>query len=192
MKILVGLGNPGRKYINTYHNIGFSVIDSISKDKKIPVKNEKFNSLMGKGRIFSEEVILLKPKTYMNLSGLALGLIVSKKALSLDNILVVCDDVNLPLGHIRLRASGSDGGHKGLKSISETLKSNKYARLRVGVGKPEDNDRDLASYVLRRPDSLSSKILKKAVLLAKEAAYIWLREGMTASMNKFNRRLDSD
>ena len=170
MKVLIGLGNPGGHYKHTRHNIGFSVIDAISKDKGILAKKKNFRSLIGKGKIFSQGVLLVKPQTYMNLTGEAIRALVLKNKLDLSDLLVICDDVNLPSGFIRLRTSGSYGGHKGLKSINESLKTKEYPRLRIGIGKDIKNRNEaLSSYVLKPIDKKTKDILKKSIELAKDA-----------------------
>lgn len=193
MKVLIGLGNPGAKYKQTRHNAGFSVIDAISADKRIPVKNISYSSLTGKGRISRREVFLVKPETFMNLSGRVVKALVCKKGLELNDILIICDDVNLPLGNIRLRSGGSEGGHNGLKSISQSLKTRDYPRLRVGVGKDLEGGRErLSSYVLKPLNKVSRGVLAEAVEEAKEACYLWLDKGIAASMNKFNSKVKVD
>ncbi len=193
MKVLIGLGNPGAKYKQTRHNAGFSVIDAISGDKRIPVKNISYSSLTGKGRISRQEVFLIKPETYMNLSGRVVKALVCKKGLDLKDILVICDDVNLPLGCIRLRTGGSEGGHNGLKSISQSLKTRDYPRLRIGVGKDLEGGRErLSSYVLKPLNKVSRGILAEAVERAKEACYLWLDKGIAVSMNRFNSKVKVD
>lgn len=187
MKILVGLGNRGKKHRNSRHNLGFLVIDKISKEKNIPVNKKKFSSLIGESKLFQEKVLLIKPQTYMNISGQAVKSAVSKTKVNLDNLLVICDDVNLPQGVIRIRPSGSAGGHKGLKSIIEFLKTEEFPRLRIGIGtERRQQNEDLTSYVLKPLGKKNKDILNQALEKAKDASYLWLKENITACMNKFN------
>ena len=146
-----------------------------------------------KARIGNQQVLLLKPLTYVNLSGQAASLIVKgNKRLSLKDLLVICDDINLPLGKIRMRLCGSDGGHKGLRSIIETLDSKDFARLRIGVGPPQakaKNDQ-LSSYVLGSFNKSEIKIINAAIEKAVSASIVWVTEGISAAMNRFNRKGD--
>ena len=190
MKAIIGLGNPGESYQETRHNVGFKVINAIADDKSITIKKNSYNSLFGIGKIYSEQIILVKPLTFMNLSGQAVKAVIEAKHLELKDILIVCDDVNLPVGNIRLRSSGSEGGHNGLKSISSILGTKDYPRLRVGVG----NDvvagrRNLVSFVLSRPNKKIHIELETAIDKAKNAVYTWLEKDIDVCMNLFNEKV---
>ena len=147
MKLIVGLGNPGLKYKNTRHNIGFLVVEKLAKELGVKFNKKQDQGLIGVSKISSEKVILLKPLTYMNLSGLSVKALAEKHGILPQGLLVICDDLNLQLGTLRLRSSGSDGGHNGLKSIIKELGSGDFARLRLGIGKGKENN-FLADFVL--------------------------------------------
>ena len=190
MKAIIGLGNPGESYQETRHNVGFKVINAMADDKSITIKKNSYNSLVGIGKIYSEQIILVKPLTFMNLSGQAVKAVIEAKHLELKDILIVCDDVNLPVGNIRLRSSGSEGGHNGLKSISSILGTKDYPRLRVGVG----NDvvagrRNLVSFVLSKPNKKTHIELETAIDKAKNAVYTWLEKDIDVCMNLFNEKV---
>ena len=190
MKAIIGLGNPGKDYQDTRHNIGFKVIDAIADDKGISIKKNSYSSLIGIGKIESEQVILVKPLTFMNLSGQAVKAIIDVKHIDLEDILIVCDDVNLPVGNIRFRASGSEGGHNGLKSISGVLNTKDYPRLRVGIGKDmAAASGSLVSYVLSRPSKKVKVELEAAISKAKDAVYLWLEKDIGSCMNLFNEKV---
>ena len=189
MKVIIGLGNPGKRYIHSRHNLGFLVIDRISKNKDIPVNKKRYCSLVGEGKLEGSDVLLIKPQTYMNHSGEAVKLLFSKESFDLKDLLVICDDINLPEGSIRLRPSGSAGGHKGLKSIIDCLKTKDFPRLRIGIGKGlKEEDQDLSSYVLKSLDSIEIETLKESIDLAESACYLWIRQGIEACMNRFNKK----
>ena len=185
MKLIAGLGNPGFRYRHTRHNIGFMVIDQIASDLKIRMNKRSYNSLYGIGKIDDEEAVLVKPLTYMNLSGAAITEIKKIKDIPLEEILIILDDIDLPLGKIRLRPKGSSGGHKGLRSIIEKLGTEDFPRLRVGIG-PERREGFLSDYVLN-PFKRSEKgelagVIEKGTVCAKA----WADEGLEAAMNRFN------
>jgi PTH1 family peptidyl-tRNA hydrolase len=190
MKAIIGLGNPGSNYQDTRHNIGFKVIDSIADKKRIIIKKNSYNSLIGVGKIESKEVMLAKPLTYMNLSGKAVKAIVDAKEIALEDVLIICDDTNLPVGNIRFRTGGSHGGHNGLKSISAALMTTNYPRLRIGVGETQrEAQGDLASFVLSKPNKGTLVDIKKVVEKAEEAVYMWLKKGIEDCMNFFNEKV---
>ncbi|MFA7637663.1 MAG: aminoacyl-tRNA hydrolase, partial [Monoglobales bacterium] len=138
MYIIVGLGNPGAKYETTRHNMGFITIDYLSRELNIPVNRLGFKSLYGQGVIGGEKVILVKPQTFMNLSGQTVKEIVDFFKVPAENLIVIYDDINIPLGKLRIRPFGSDGGHNGMKNIIYLLQSDKFPRIRVGVGMPDN------------------------------------------------------
>lgn len=184
MKIIVGLGNPGNKYKNTRHNLGFEIIDSLAKEEHISFKINKLKAATGKGMIGAEEIILVKPLTYMNNSGMAVREVVNKIRAPLDNLLVVCDDFQLPLGKIRIRQKGSSGGHNGLDSIIQHLGSSDFPRLRVGIGEPANHD--AVEHVLENFSRAERKEINQAIERAVSAIREWMANGIESSMNKFN------
>lgn len=182
--MIVGLGNPGLRYRHTRHNIGFLAVDNFAKIKKAGVNKKGFHSLFGKIEINGEEAVLLKPQTYMNNSGAAVAEAVEKFAVGPEDILVICDDINLRLGIIRLRPKGSAGGQKGLKSIIKELNSEDFNRLRIGIGYGQG--RDLTDYVLSGFRAGEKRFLKEVLGNSADAISVWLEEGIEAAMNKFN------
>ena len=185
MFIIAGLGNPGTKYRNTKHNVGFETIDILSADCGIEVREKKHKALCGKGMINGGRVILAKPQTYMNLSGESLRLIADFYQIPPENIIVICDDINLPCGQLRIRARGSAGGHNGLKNIILHLGSQDFMRVRIGVGeKPEGWE--LADYVLSRTGGEDRKILNDAEKDAAEAVKLMAAGEITKAMNLYN------
>lgn len=157
MKLIVGLGNPGREYENTRHNVGFSVIDNYITTKNLGSFKLKFNGLFIKAKLFNEDVIFLKPQSYMNLSGEVVRKYVDFYKINVDDILVISDDLDLNIGNFRLRPSGSSGGHNGLKNIELHLNTNKYKRLKVGISNRKDID--TKDYVLGKINSDDKQIL---------------------------------
>ena len=184
MKLFVGLGNPGEDYKHTRHNIGASVVKNVAKLSNINLRRRKYLSRFGEGKINSEEVAIILPETFMNLSGEAVSSIVKDKKIALTDILIVCDDADLKLGDIRIRPEGSSGGHRGLRSIIEYLKSESFPRLRIGIGK----EGDLRRHVLKPFNKREAALVKEAEEKATKAALSWLREGIVASMNTYNAR----
>ena len=187
MKIVAGLGNPGAEYRNTRHNVGFLVIDRLATELGVSVGKRKFRSLIGDGKHEGEGVLLMKPQTYMNLSGGAIREAVRFHGLAPSDVLVICDDVNLPLGRLRLRPDGSHGGQNGLKSIIADLGTDAFPRLRVGVGRPEGNA-GLKDYVLGKWERDEIPIMQEQVGRAAEAALCFLHEGIEAVMNRYNAK----
>jgi PTH1 family peptidyl-tRNA hydrolase len=179
MKLVVGLGNPGRQYAGTRHNVGFEVADRLAVNAG-PYRN-RFDAQVAEAP--AEGLLLLKPNTYMNLSGRAVRQAVDFYKIPLPDVLVVCDDFALPLGKLRLRARGSHGGHNGLRSIQEHLGTTDYARLRVGVGEP---DEDAVDHVLGRFGAGERPVIDDALDRAVQAVIVWATQGIEASMNRFN------
>lgn len=188
MKLIVGLGNPGRIYTGARHNIGFSVIKALSKIYKIPLKKNNTLSLSGKGRAGPESLILALPLTFMNLSGIAVSALTKKYKIDLDNLLVVCDDLDLGFGVIKIRPNGSSGGHRGLGSIIDSLGSQGFSRLRLGIGRPLREGADAADFVLSPFAKKEKEKIKELIENACDCCRVWAREGITESMNIFNRR----
>lgn len=186
MKVIAGLGNPGREYEATPHNIGFEVIDEIASEAGVKLKKSwRFALQSAEIRVDQEQVLLVKPQTFMNRSGEALAPLLRKKGMTAADLLVVVDDVELPLGSIRLRAKGSAGTHNGLKSVIERLGTTDFARLRVGVG-PVPEGRDRVAYVLGRYRKDVHEQVMAAMKRAAEASRAWAAEGVEKTMNKFN------
>jgi peptidyl-tRNA hydrolase, PTH1 family len=184
MKMIVGLGNPGKEYAGTRHNVGFALIDALASAHRIPVDQRLARARVGRGTIAGERVLLAKPQTFMNLSGEAVAALVRREGVSLENLLVVVDDVHLPPGRLRLRARGSSGGHNGLKSIAGALATQEWARLRLGVGEaPPGNQID---WVLSRFSPAERKVIDEMLIAALGAVEVWLTEGIEAAMNRFN------
>jgi PTH1 family peptidyl-tRNA hydrolase len=189
MKLVVGLGNPGRRYAGTRHNVGFDVLDLLAERHRLEWESAPADGLIAKWRTVS--VLLAKPLTFMNLSGHAVGELVRFYKIDLQDFLIVVDDVNLDLGRLRARPSGSAGGHNGLKSIIAALGTEEFARLRVGVGRG-DARRDLADHVLARFDPEERVEVAEAVGRAADAAELFVTEGIAPVMNRFNRKEDGE
>jgi PTH1 family peptidyl-tRNA hydrolase len=184
VKIIVGLGNPGERYANTRHNAGWEVVDELAQRHRIALTTAKFEGLFGSGRIGEQAVALLKPLTFMNDSGWAVQAARSFYDCPQDELLVVCDDINLPLGRLRVRRSGSAGGHRGLLSIEEQLGSQAYPRLRIGIGRGEAPDQK--AHVLSRFTKEQEETIVAAIRRAADAVERWLTHGIETCMNEFN------
>ncbi len=186
MYIIAGLGNPGQRYSGTKHNVGYDAIDILSDKYSIPLDFEKFKAICGKGSIEGEKVLLLKPLTYMNLSGESLREAISYyKADPEEDLIVISDDIDLDPGRIRVRPKGSAGGHNGLKNIISELHTDNFRRIRIGVG-AKPNAWDLKDWVLADFDSESRDLVDEAEIRAANAAVSIMMEGCEAAMNKFN------
>ncbi len=185
MKVIVGLGNPGPKYHGTRHNIGYAVIDYLAAGPGVSAFRSRFQSQVAEMKEGDEQVLLVKPETFMNLSGRAVRQIVDFYKLKATDLLIVCDDIALPVGKLRARARGSDGGQKGLRSIQEQLGTPEYSRLRVGIGEPGEH-MDAADYVLSRFAPGERSVIEDAIAAAAQGALLWIRQGIDACMNKVN------
>jgi PTH1 family peptidyl-tRNA hydrolase len=191
VKLIVGLGNPGRLYLNSRHNIGFAVVKALAKTYKISLKeNSAHHSSCGEGKIGKERVILASPLTFMNLSGTAVSSLLKKYKIDLDSLLVVCDDLDLELGRLKIKAAGSSAGHRGLESIIGSLKNSGFCRLRLGIGRPAMNrqSRQIADYVLTPFSKKEAAQVKEMIAQAASCCRVWASEGSTKSMNLFNKR----
>lgn len=188
MYLIAGLGNPDKKYDMTRHNIGFDCVDMIASKNGADIKKLKHKALTESIYIGSEKVILAKPQTYMNLSGESIRDIAEFYKIDPENIIIICDDISLPLGKIRIRPKGTDGGHNGLKSVIYQLQSDKFTRIKVGVGAPQHKDYNLADYVLGKfsPDEI--KILTPILKTMDEIAGCIIRNSCQDAMNKYNGR----
>lgn len=185
MYIIAGLGNPESKYDKTRHNIGFRLIDELAARNGITFSDRKHNGLVGKGIISGEKVILLKPLTYMNLSGECVGPAADYYKAEPENVIILFDDISLDVGRIRIRKKGSAGGHNGIKSIIAHLGSDNFPRLKFGVGdKPKEMD--LADYVLGRFSPQDEAVVSEGIKRACEAVECMIGEGCDAAMNKYN------
>lgn len=197
MKLIIGLGNPGRIYVDSRHNIGFSLIKTLSRIYKIPLKKDNHTfSLSGKGRIEGKNLILALPLTFMNLSGIAVSTLLEKYKIDLprpagevwglENLLVVCDDLDLGLGRMKIKSSGSSGGHQGLKSIINSLGTQEFCRLRIGIGRPLNKNIDTVDYVLSSFTRKEKEEIKEVIEKACDCCRVWITKGIAESMNIFN------
>lgn len=192
MKLIVGLGNPGDIYAYSRHNIGFSVVKGIAKSHKISLKREKsVLSQSGKGKIGGQFVILATPFTFMNLSGIAVAGLLKKYKIGLNDLLVICDDLDLELGRIKLRPRGSSGGHRGIKSVIDSIRSTEFARLRIGIGRPKQTI-DAADYVLSPFNKKEKEELKEIIERVAACSLMWVTKGATETMNIFNKRSSNE
>jgi len=186
VKLIVGLGNPGAKYRQTRHNVGFAALDELARRYRIDFESAPADAMMAKARPASGPVLLAKPLTFMNLSGHAVGELVRYFRVDLDDLFVIVDDANLPLARLRARARGSDGGHNGLKSIVAQLGTQEFARLRIGIGRGYV-ERDLADHVLSRFEPEEQDEIAAAIARAADAAEVFVTDGIGEVMNRFNR-----
>jgi peptidyl-tRNA hydrolase, PTH1 family len=185
LMVIVGLGNPGNKYENTRHNVGFCTIDILSEKYGIKVDRLKHRALVGDGNIKGIRVILVKPQTFMNLSGESVRDIIEWYKLAMDNLIVIYDDVDLPAGTIRIRPSGSSGTHNGMRSVIFQLQSDEFPRIRIGIGKAPEGW-DLADYVLSRFSGDDAKVIRQSIERAADAAAAIITDGVTVAMNAYN------
>jgi PTH1 family peptidyl-tRNA hydrolase len=186
LKLIAGLGNPGSVYRGTRHNVGYDVVDLLARRHDLVFESARVEALEARWRRDGDVVLLCKALTFMNESGWAVAGLARYYRVPSSELLVVCDDVNLPLGRLRARASGSEGGHNGLRSMAEALGTVDYARLRVGVGRG-DARRDLADHVLARFEPAEQPEIERAVERAADAVELWSEHGVEAVMNVYNR-----
>ena len=184
MRMVVGLGNPDDKYIDTRHNTGFKVIDSLAQELGIDVRKRKFGSRFGLGEFADNKLILLKPWQYMNRSGQAVATAGGFYKLNIGELIVVTDDMDIEPGRIRLRYKGSAGGHNGLADIIQKLGTNEFARCRIGIG--QSAEADAVGYVLGKPQEDEKPLLAAAIERARNAVLCWIEYGIETAMNKFN------
>jgi len=191
LKIVVGLGNPGSKYEFTRHNIGFRIVDSLAQDIEVEFKKVKsYYSLISRGMVNNHKVMLVKPQTFMNLSGRAVSKVVSYYKIPIQDLLIVYDDLNLELGQIRIRKKGSAGGHKGIESIIQYLHSEEIPRLRIGIGNPLANfNFDYVSYVLSNFNNEEKDKIGEVIQLSTDAIKTVIEDGLEKAMRKYNRKL---
>lgn len=182
---MVGIGNPGEEYAGTRHNVGFDVVDRVAARNRIALsRDRRLASRVGAGRIGTEDVVLLEPMTYVNLSGPAVARVVREKGVGLHDVLVVADDYHLPLGVLRLRAGGSAGGHNGLRSLIAALATDAFPRLRIGIGEAPPGGAE--EFVLSRFRPSERKAIEEGLERATECVETWASKGASVAMNRFN------
>jgi len=188
MKLIVGLGNPGSSYKNSRHNIGFMAVDSLAVEYKVKLKRKfTWRSLHNKTRIGTEEVILAEPLTFMNLSGSAVKQLISRHNLELSDLLVIADDLDLELGRIKIKPSGSSAGHRGLSSVIAVLKSDNFSRLRIGIGSPPEHI-EASDYVLSDFSRKEKALVDQIIDEVKDCVRVWLERGTEKTMDMFNQK----
>lgn len=185
MKVVVGIGNPGSRYQKTRHNLGFEVVDRVAAQAGIALDRRRFDAKVGDGLVGSQRVLLVKPQTYVNLTGTCVAPLLRWHRSLPGDLLAVCDDLNLELGRLRLRPSGSSGGHNGLESIVECLGTDEFARLRLGIGRGPSGD--AVEHVLGRFRPDEEEAAAAGVATAAEAVLAWIEHGLDVAMNRFNR-----
>ena len=189
MKLIVGLGNPGARYIGTRHNVGFGVVDTLASRWDISLTVERFHAWFGKGEIHDEQAVLLKPTTFMNRSGRAVVAAGRFYKLELEDVLVVTDDLALPLGRLRMRTRGSAGNHKGLQNVIDQTGTDQWCRLRIGIDAPIG---DPAAYVLSRFEESEDEVIRRSRDRAADAVECWIEHGAELTMTRFNSAPSSD
>jgi PTH1 family peptidyl-tRNA hydrolase len=190
MKLICGLGNPGREYERHRHNIGFMVVEALLSRARAELNQEKFQAKVGQGSLGGERILFVEPQTYMNLSGRSLAEAARFYKIAVEDILVIHDELDLPFGRLQLKAGGGTGGHNGLKSSVQSLGADGFIRLRFGIGKPEGpNAKErVAGYVLSNFDDGERRQLEEFIGRASDMAETWAREGLATAMNRFNRK----
>lgn len=188
MYLVAGLGNPGKQYDMTRHNIGFEVIDYMAEKLDVKVNKLKFKALYGETKIGMEKVLLVKPQTYMNLSGDSIRDFCNFYKIPPENVIIINDDIAIEAGRLRIRSKGSAGGHNGLKSIIYQLNSDNFPRIRVGVGAPKHEDYDLADFVLGRFSKEEIPVLEESIIKASKAVEEIIKNNIDSAMNKFNSK----
>jgi len=193
MKVIMGLGNPGREYRLNRHNAGFHCIDRLAESHSIKFKNKLCQSQTGTGQIAGEDVVLARPATFVNLSGNAAACLLKRFKCSPQDLIVIHDDLDLPTGRIRVRLGGSSGGHRGIKSIIQAVGGQDFNRVRIGISRPtlgprDDYESEIVDYVLGNFSREEDELIQPALDLACEAVSVILAEGITTAMNRFNRR----
>lgn len=186
MYLVAGLGNPGSQYDMTRHNIGFAAMDYIAGQYNVKIKKLKYKALYAETNIGGEKVLLVKPQTYMNLSGESIREFCKFYKIAAENTIILCDDISLQPGKIRIRRKGSAGGHNGLKSIIYQLQSDEFPRVKIGVGSPQHADYDLADYVLGRFSKDEIPVLEDAIINTAKSVEEIIKNGIDKAMNKYN------
>jgi peptidyl-tRNA hydrolase, PTH1 family len=187
VKIIVGLGNPGARYQRSRHNVGFQVVDRLAEIQHIPIGFKRFKALYGTGYIDSQDVVLVKPLTFMNLSGEAVRRVTHAFRAGMEDLVIIHDDLDLRVGSLRIKRRGGDGGHQGVRSIIDALGGNTFMRLKVGIGRPPEG-MDPAEYVLKSFDPGERPQIDSVLSQAAEALMVMLSDGVEAAMNRFQRR----
>ncbi|HEX4948761.1 MAG TPA: aminoacyl-tRNA hydrolase [Blastocatellia bacterium] len=185
MFLIVGLGNPGEKYERTRHNCGFLVIDELARRAGRELRTPECQSLTTKANLVGEAAILVKPQTFMNLSGVAVAALMKKHEIKADHLLIISDEAALPLGKLRLRGEGSAGGQNGLKSIIKEIGTQAFARLRIGIA-PDHPVRNLSDFVLGEFSKSEREIVDETIVKAADAVEVFLQDGIAAAMSKYN------
>lgn len=185
MFVVIGLGNPGKDYTNTRHNVGFDTLDKLSKRNNIVLNKIKFKAVYGEGKIGDEKVLLVKPQTYMNNSGISVREITQFYKVPIQNVIVIVDDIDIDFAAIRIKSKGSAGSHNGLKSIIYHIQNDEFPRVKIGIGKKYENQ-DLADFVLSRFSKDERIDIETSILTAAEAVENIICEGIDSSMNKYN------
>lgn len=185
MKLIVGLGNPGPEYKNTRHNVGFMVVEELARKLRVTREEHAHHAVIARAEFKGEPLLIMKPLTYMNLSGRAVKDAVRYRKIALSDLIVVLDDLDLEPGRLRLRAKGGSGGHKGLQSIIDELGTDDFARLRIGIGKVPNGE--TVDYVLSRFAPEEEELIKDTVQRAAEALCVWAASGIDRAMNQYNR-----
>lgn len=189
MRLIVGLGNPGRDFLHTPHNLGFAVIERLAEQARVRARQQRGTAHLWRGRLDQTEVLLAQPQTFMNASGLAVGPLLRAEGLTPADLIVVADDVALPWGTLRIRERGSAGGHKGLESVIAALGTTEFVRVRLGIEPAVGGVGDLAEYVLTPMNAEERRRAAEMVAEAAEAVRLILREGPQRAMARFNRRV---
>lgn len=182
--LIVGLGNPGKEYADTRHNVGFRTVEELARRARLTWEKPRLKAAQARGTIAGQDVVLAKPQTYMNLSGVSVVQLVRWYKVPLDRLLIVHDDLDLPFGHLRMRAEGSAGGQNGMDSIIEQLRTKAIPRLKIGIGRPRWGD--ASGYVLTRFTKEQNAELPDLIATAADAVELWLAEGIIPAMNRFN------
>lgn len=185
MKMIIGLGNPGKEYAQTKHNVGFMVVDAIADTLHVAVEKKQCQAFTQVTNWDGEKILLVKPQTFMNLSGQAVMELLNYYKDRIDDLLVIHDDLDLPPGQLRFKQGGGAGGHNGIKNIIAQLNSNDFDRLKIGIGRGDYNTKD---YVLTPFHGEDKKAIEEAVQTAVDAVQLWLQEGVSAAMNRYNTR----
>lgn len=185
MYLIVGLGNPEQEYSNTRHNMGFDTVNKLAKQYNIEINKKKFKGIYGTGNIEGEKVIILKPQTYMNLSGESIKEAIDFYKIDNKNLIIIYDDIDIKPGTIKIRKKGGPGTHNGMKSVIQNIQMKEFSRVRVGIGMPEYKD-DLINYVIGKISEEEKEKLDKSTTKAKEAVIEIIKNGVDTAMNKFN------
>lgn len=191
MNVLVGLGNPGRKYVGTRHNVGFELIAEMGRRFGADRPKSRFDAEFSEVQCAGRRLLLLAPQTFMNASGRSVRQLVDFYQIPIPSLLVACDDINLPLGRLRIRAAGSSGGQKGLQDIIRHLGTDEFARLRIGVDRPPEQ-MDSADYVLGRFGSRERETIERTIAQAADVVELWVTSGLPAAMNRYNAAATKD